>query len=137
MLSNDRLEVFKIFGAPFELMKFELIYDGDLPPSANHHKRADEKWDIRKKLEPQLTELSKTHPALSGIGLYLRPPPLPSPASGPQVLAHIRAEQSIQAEPRRDVAQKLQTTIVVGGKQFLPLVRKDLDLACKLDITFL
>jgi hypothetical protein len=118
-------------------MKFRLTYEGQLKASGNHNKHVEEKWDIRRALEPQLVELWKTHPALSGVGLYLRPPPLPSPVTGPQLLDYVQAEQSIHAESRADIAQKLQSPIVVGGMQFLPLVRKDLDLACKLDVTFL
>ena len=118
-------------------MKFELIYDGELPPSGNHNKRVEQKWTIRKSLEPQLEELWKTHPALSGIALYIKPPALPSPVSGPQLLEHVRAEQPLRVESREVVARQFRAPIIVGGKKFLPLVRKSLNLACKLDIIFL
>jgi len=54
-------------------MKFELLFDGDLVSSGNKHKHVDEKWDIRRAIEPQLKELWESHPALSGIGLSSSP----------------------------------------------------------------
>lgn len=118
-------------------MKFQLIYDGNLMASGNRNKHPDEKWDIRKKIEPQLRELWDTHPALSGIGLSSRPPHLPPHSSGHELVRVVNTPHTISIDSRAEVANRLRTPIVVGGKQFLPLVRKNLDLACKLDITFL
>jgi hypothetical protein len=39
-------------------MQFTLVYRGDLPPNGD----ADQKWDIRRKLEPQLRMLCSTPP---------------------------------------------------------------------------
>src|SRR5260221_3159444 len=52
------------YGMPF--MKFTLTYDGPLPASANKSKN-QEKWDIRKKLAPQLKDLWTSHPALREV----------------------------------------------------------------------
>jgi hypothetical protein len=118
-------------------MKFQLIFEGDLKASGNHNKHLEEKWAIRKKIEPQLSELWKTHPALSGIGLHAQPPRISPHASGTELLRVLNTPHTIRVGSRFEVESKLQTPIIVGNKQFLPLVRKNLDLACKLDITFL
>jgi hypothetical protein len=44
-------------------MKFTLTYDGPLPSSGSRPKN-DAKWDIRKRLHPQLEDLWGSHPAL-------------------------------------------------------------------------
>ena len=138
------LAIFGIFGAPFELMKFELLFDGDLFASGNRNKHVDEKWEIRKAIEPQLVELWNTHPALSGISLSSQPPRVPhfSITEHPSLLLrrgleHLETPHEIHIQSRGATARQLRTPIVVGDKKFLPLVRKNLSLACKLDITFL
>jgi hypothetical protein len=118
-------------------MKFTLIFDGELPPSGNRNKRPTEKWDIRKKLEPQLIALWNTHPALSGIGLFALRPQLDSHASGLELIRVVNTPHTIRVDQQRELANRLRTPKVVGDKQFLPLVRKDLHLACSLDIHFL
>jgi hypothetical protein len=47
-------------------MKFTLTYDGPLPSSGNKPKN-EAKWDIRKKLHPQLNDLWTSHPALCEV----------------------------------------------------------------------
>jgi len=47
-------------------MEFRLIYDGPLSSAANDS-RKKEKHEIRMALHPQLTELWRTHPALSPL----------------------------------------------------------------------
>jgi hypothetical protein len=47
-------------------MKFTLTYDGPLPSSGNKPKN-DAKWEIRKKLHPQLKDLWASHPALRAV----------------------------------------------------------------------
>ncbi len=105
--------------------------------SGNHNKHVAEKWDIRKKIEPQLIELWSTHPALSGIGLSSQPPLLPPHSSGRDLVRVVNTPHEIRIHSRADTANRLRAPVIVGGKKFLPLVRKDLSLACKLDIIFL
>jgi len=47
-------------------MKFTLHYDGPLPSSGNKAK-LESKWDIRKRLDPQLRDLWASHPALRQV----------------------------------------------------------------------
>src|SRR5216684_8336049 len=112
---------FEIFGAPFELMKFELIYEGNLVASGNHNKHVPEKWDVRKNIEPQLVELWKTHPALSGIGLHAQRQELWPQASGPDLIRAVNTQSTIHVDARAETANVLRTPVIVGGKQFLPL----------------
>jgi len=44
-------------------MKFTITYEGELSASGNSPKR-QAKWNIRKKIHPQLVELSQTHAVL-------------------------------------------------------------------------
>jgi hypothetical protein len=53
---------------PFKFMKFRFTYDGQLHASStNSGPRPDDQWRIRRQLHPQLTELWRTHPALTGL----------------------------------------------------------------------
>jgi hypothetical protein len=123
--------------APFELMKFELIYDGKLVSSGNKHGHVKEKWDVRKQIEPQLIELWKTHPALTGIGLIAQRGHLSPSGSGADLVRAVNTPSTIRVDAHEALANRLRDPLLVGGKQFLPLVRKNLDLACRLEITFL
>ena len=59
--------------APFDLMKFTLTYDGELPSAGNRNHRVREKWDIRKYLHPQILELWQTHPVLKKLSETIAP----------------------------------------------------------------
>lgn len=112
-------------------MRFRLVYDGPLTTGKSHHK-SENKWLIRRSLAPQLAELWKLKPALLG---------------------HAEAEFSFHHSPHGGIAiememndpltpterrrQKLLTPIERGGFGYLPIVRKELYLACTLDILFL
>src|ERR1700682_5407164 len=54
------------------LMRFRLVYEGNLPAAGNKHTRAPDKWVIRRKLHPQLAGLWATHPTLQGRGVYAK-----------------------------------------------------------------
>ena len=103
-------------------MRFRLTYDGELKAQGKSS-RAPEKWDIRNHLSPQLAELWSLHPALLGktFGYPTSPVGL--------------NEVGLSGSER--LKQKLRTPTVLGGKRFLPLVRKSLALTCSLDILFL
>src|SRR5208337_4492917 len=126
-------------------MKFELLFDGDLVASGNKNKHVEEKWEIRKAIEPQLIELWETHPSLSGIGISSHPPsffPQRSNYWDPDEYARdverwLEEPHQIRIQKQRRAAGYLRRPILVEEKQFLPLVRKNLAIACKLDITFL
>src|SRR6266849_6098917 len=43
----------------------------------------------------------------------------------------------VKIAPSQAAGQKLKKPVLIGGKQFVPLVRQSLALACSLDILFL
>ena len=147
--TRDRIPVTRgcmlALAAPFELMKFELLFDGDLVASGDHNKHVEEKWEIRKAIEPQLRALWDTHPSLSGIGISSH-----AASSFPNARAifdpgrfareveqWVKKPHEVRITEQGRTAWYLRQPVEVGGKQFLPLVRKNLALACKLNITFL
>jgi hypothetical protein len=88
----------------------------------------DEKWDIRKKLQPQLAELWEHHPALLGHAMGHT--------------GELRTSMTDLAQRDHDVKAnrlRLLTPAYVRGHDhpFLPLVRESLLLTCSLDILFL
>lgn len=103
---------------PYDLMRFRLTYDGPLV-TGNSRAQSKAKWGIREHLRPQLEQLWETHPALTGVWLSAR-------VGGNVKIAH-----------HKEVRQALKQPIVVEEKQFIPLVRKSLELACELEILFL
>ena len=129
----------QIYGLP--VMKFTLTYDGPLPSSGSHPKN-QAKWDIRKKLHPQLKDLSDNHPALLGVKAHNV-----FPKYGGAVLLQYHHDHPGPLIPpwapntsRPDVKQEwidLCEPIEKHGKTFIPLVRNSFFLHCGLKIVFL
>jgi hypothetical protein len=116
--SFQRLDLY----IPYDLMRFRLTYDGPLV-TGNSSAQSKAKWGIREHLRPQLEQLWKTHPALKGVGLSAR------------------VGGIVKIDRHKVVRQALKEPVIVDGKQFVPLVRKSLELACllacELEILFL
>ena len=135
---DPRLAAFQAT-TPFDLMKFTLTYSGPLPSSANDN-RAKEKWDIRKKFHPQLSELFRTHPVLKGRAITAV---AQVPVAGPGIIGaphgaiHAARVDFSFTSSSSDLTFLFQSPVVQGGANFIPLVRKSLGLACELDVTFL
>ena len=118
------------------VMKFTLTYDGPLRSSGNKPKPKD-KWDIRKKIHPQLVDLWSSHPALKfveenrhfplGTGVFLRVRHHTDPGPIPQ----------IENLPQPTAILDLCEDIDVHGCLFRPLVRESHALHCGLKILFL
>lgn len=138
------------FGVP--LVKFTMTYEGSLPSSGNKPKN-DAKWEIRKKLHPQLVDLWSSHPALTNIELNGRFFPkaggailtqahhlYPGPVYPPLRQNH---EGIISANPSDfNPSQKVEIldlceAINKHGAWFRPLVRESYALHCGLNIRFL
>jgi len=121
-------------------MKFTLTYDGPLPASANKPKNQD-KWDIRKKLDPQLRDLWANHPAVQALADVRH-----FPKSGGAFLMqthHLypgpvipRVMMTPQSEANNEIID-LCEPIEKHGAWFLPLVRETFALHCGLKILFL
>lgn len=118
-------------------MKFTLLYDGPLP--AGSKKRAEYAAKIRNYLHPQLQDLWDNHVLLRQLAHEAR------------VNKHSYADLTTTARPPtlseyRDPPPPLKndqidltTPFPVGGSvyQFKPIVRRNLHLACAIDILFL
>jgi hypothetical protein len=104
-------------------MRFRLVYEGNLRAAGNKRTRAPDKWVVRRKIRPQLAGLWATHPTLQGLGL----------------IAHTAASWStIEAiSPHGAIRNVINEPITIGGRAFIPLVRRSLALVCELDILFL
>jgi hypothetical protein len=136
-------------------VKFTLTYDGPLLSSGNKGK-SENKWEIRKRIHPQLVDLWSNHPALKAVednkhfpvrggavltqAHHLHPGPVWPPA-------RIRVRDD--ATPVLDMDylyrdQKVERTILdlcepieKHGTWFRPLVRESYALHCGLKIRFL
>jgi hypothetical protein len=117
-------------GGYFTAMEFRLIYDGPLKCASRSDTRISDKHDIRKQLHKQLSILYDNHPTLKSMkyGVYpeglrinlLQVPGIVLPDSGASI-TETMARQFTRA----------------NGFRFVPLVNKQYDLICSLDILFL
>jgi hypothetical protein len=105
-------------------MRFRLIYRGALHATNNARTKGRDKWLVRHAIAPQLERLWATHPTLKGRGIYI-----PTARMGwMEIGVH---------EELGSVKNKLHETIAIGGRKYLPLVRRSLALTCELDILFM
>jgi len=127
------------YGVP--LMKFTLIYDGDLPSAGNGHSRTKEKWQIRKALDPQLRELWQESEILRFAEKYRL---VPTATSYFRLETHHSVADAPPDKqfagpdmPRHPERLDLCAPVTRGGRTFLPLVRETFGLRCALKIKFL
>jgi hypothetical protein len=107
------------------LMRFRLIYSGDLK-SAGKYSRAEDKWAIRNSFSPQLEELWDIHPVLLGHSFAYQTEDHENTSREQFEKYYADKTRSVFREP-----------VVVGDYEFIPLVRRSLHLTCSLDILFL
>jgi hypothetical protein len=115
-LERDEIETFdpSSLRTAFNLMRFRLTYGGPLPPHGEKT-HLDAKWEIRRQLHFQLAELYRVHPVLTE-------------ASNLMVWTHGKVG------PAQEAVRK---SVEVLERKFIPLVRPELAMACRLDITYL
>jgi hypothetical protein len=138
-LSIDYWEALRRLAEPLELMKFTLIYDGDLPASANKPKPIPASR-IRNEFHHQMADLWDSHIILRQLAATARfprftewnettgkePPPIWDPDNIGSPL------------PLREGQIDLCAPIPVpNAGNFKPLVRRSLSLACAVDVLFL
>jgi hypothetical protein len=115
-------------------MRFYLVYSGPLSGSGNKPK-PDEVRTIRDQFHPQIELLWKTHPALKRLRWTARVAEDPA-----QFMGCVESPFEYDGEPTHPPQKgfiDLSAPISEGGKTYIPLVRKSLDLNCHLDILFL
>lgn len=115
------------------VMKFSLVYDGELKPNGNPR----HKWGIRKQLSPQLMELWNVSPALQHIQKRSW---VPRARGFGEVTLHHSVDLTPQ-DPKLLSPMgnwiNICEPIDVKGVKFLPLIRDSLALCCGLKILYL
>lgn len=115
-------------------MRFRLTYDGVLRASGNRSGRRLEKWDIRNAIHPQLAELWATDPTMTRA----RDAVIVPRKSG---YFYVEGAHLDEVPPPRECDPKefknLFAPVMVGGHEFMPLIRESVGLACSLDIVFM
>jgi len=111
-------------------MRFTLIYEGELFASGNKPK-PKEKWEIRRKIQPQLAELWQTHPVLSRLAY------ISIPTSGGYFAVELHHKAPHEPRPPTPGNVQLLGPINVGDSKFIPLVRDSMATVCHLKINFL
>ena len=126
------------------VMRFHLVYQGQLP-SAGNKAKPDDVLRIRRELSPQLKFLWETHQALQVLkhdGATERHTPVMQMKSvnDPGFIAFVDSGQASRrgmAARYPDEWDDLLEPISVGNKRYSPLVRESLSLNCELEILFL
>lgn len=134
---KERHQMWPHVGLPIgDVMRFRLVYHGLLRSSGNNSKLQDVR-DMRDQFHDQMLYLWETHRALHRlqwsarvpgkdyVGAFLGGVDTPLAAGGPP-----------QAPPQKGFVD-LTASIEVNGRLWKPLVRKDLDLTCSLNILML
>jgi hypothetical protein len=121
---------------PRKIMRFRLVYHGNLPASGNSSKKPDKVRDIRDQLHPQLKFLWESHTALK----RLKQTSIVSTHPGRDLSlsdSPFHQARDLARQPMREYETDLCAPMSEGGKTYIPLVRKSLSLNCRLDILFL
>jgi hypothetical protein len=133
-------EALRPLSEPFELMKFTLIYDGDLPASGNKPKPVYAST-IRNEFHDQLADLWDSHVILRQLARTARAPiwihQVEIDGSEPPLstkLDDFRGPAQPMEPGQIDLCAPIEVTNVGS---FIPLVRHSLHLACAVDIIFL
>jgi len=136
-------EALRSLAEPFELMKFTLIYEGDLPASANTSKPAYVSR-IRDSFHDQLADLWDSHIILRQLQRTARTrpdivtgPPIPAgvaPPYTPSKLPDYLGPIPKLLPGQIDFCAPIQ---VPNSAAYIPLVRESLHLACAVDVLFL
>lgn len=137
-LPAEYWEVLRRLAEPLELMKFTLIYDGDLP--AGDSSRAVYASKIRNELHHQMADLWDSHVVFRALRHTARNPIYRYEAPIRPNHEKIRKLMEFEGDPpplepgQIDYCAPIE---IAGVGRFMPLVRHSLYLACGIDILFL
>ncbi len=133
-------EALRQLAEPFELMKFSLIYDGDLPASGNSSK-PEAASAIRNALHDQLADLWDSHVILRQLARTARTQPYVGGfwGGGPVVYSPVELPAYRDPIPALKSGQTDFCAPIEVPKvgHFIPMIRNSLYLACAVDILFL
>jgi hypothetical protein len=137
MLPLSYWEALRFLAEPFELMKFTLIFDGDLP--AGDNKRTVYASKIRNALHDQLADLWDSHVIFRQLAHTARTQLHGSPWSNGEyaspILPDFKGKNPRPLQPGQvDLVAPIPVTNVGS---FIPIIRDSLYLACAIDILFL
>jgi hypothetical protein len=135
MISRSQL-IIQSLSCPRVIMRFRLVWQGQLPGTGNSSKKPDVIQRIRDDFHPQLKFLWDSHSALK----RLRSTSIVSTDLGRDLTlseSPFHAPRNLKQFPMGDHETDLCAPIREDGKQYIPLVRKSLDLNCHLNILFL
>lgn len=121
---------------PMVVMRFHLIYSGQLASSGNKSKPGGAR-SIRDALHPQLKYLWDTHAALKQLrqsAVVLKNPGEFMGCGPDSPFAHKR---DLERYPAQEHEVDLCEPIRRGAKTYIPLVRRSLDLNCEIHVLFL
>lgn len=121
---------------PMVVMRFHLVYNGELRPMGNHPK-PDHVRDIRNKFHPQLEYLWQVHTALKRLRQSAIVKRNPAEYLGVAKDSPLGPDRDLEKYPAREDEIDLCAPIQKGEKLYIPLIRKSLDLNCELNILFL
>jgi hypothetical protein len=122
---------------PFELMKFTLVYDGDLPSSGNKSKPAYAAT-IRNDFHDQLADLWDTHIVLRQLARTARVPKGGKRLASRTGIVDVAPAYEGPIRPVTEHEIDLCGPIPIPGSvNYIPFVRGSLHLVCTLDILFL
>ena len=107
------------------MLEFRLVYQGLLEGADRDNPRSKHKHDIRRYLHKQLVKLWHTKYPLKG---YIDPPE----SGWPQ---YTLVDQD--GSPLRPYIERMADQYQMGGKKFVPIVRREWALTCALDILIL
>lgn len=131
------IEAARRLAEPDELVKFTLIYDGDLPSSGNKPK-PEFASAIRNVFHDQLADLWDSHIVMRQLArtarVYKNKQDIIGPRSAITELSHF--DEPIKPATANQIDLCAPIPIPKVG-DFIPLVRKSLYLACAVDILFL
>jgi hypothetical protein len=133
-------EALRRLAEPFELMKFTLMFDGDLPSTGNRSK-PPEVSRIRNDFHDQLADLWDSHIVLRQLARTARTHQFHGGFFGGGPIVYSPSELPEYRDPipplepgQTDFCAPIQ---VPNSAAYIPLIRKSLNLACALDILFL
>jgi hypothetical protein len=115
----------------FTAMEFRLVYDGPLKATTTNQSRVKDKHAIRRQLHKQLSTLYDNHPTLRSMRYYVYP-------EGERITMSMRQAGVFMPDSGASITETMARRFArANGFRFVPLVNKQYDLICSLDVLFL
>jgi hypothetical protein len=116
-----------------DFMEFRLVYDGSLKATTTSNPRVGEKHAVRKQLHKQLSVLYDNHPTLKSMRYYV----YPEQEQTTKIMRQYGKDLQMPDRGKSITDTFARQFTRANGFKFVPLVNKQYDLICGLDILFL